>query len=123
MSKRTMYDDYKDKPCLWVTCENHGRFGHCIASGCNRPSPYRDEPRIKYEVKTTSLDDRSCHNCIHRFDLWRWDYSKSDVPKDLMDGFVCDLFAESGNLLWHVGRGENGQCECWERGDADGRRK
>lgn len=74
-----------------------------------------DAVALLKEQEETELCDRmrNCKNCANRYELWKWDYSQSGVPKKKMDGFICSAFASEGIMIWQVGNDGNGQCECW----------
>lgn len=56
----------------------------------------------------------SCMTCRHRFELEKWDYSRSGVPKEKVPGFVCDIFASEGLMVNMVGGNpEKDICECY----------
>ena len=54
-----------------------------------------------------------CVNCKYRKDLVKFDYSQGGCIHTKMDGFVCLLFINEGQVEWMYGTGDYGLCECF----------
>ena len=66
--------------------------------------------------KCEAFEAERCFNCRHRYDLELWEFDKvgsDELWKHPQEGFICDVFATEGVMLWHVGTNvENAMWEC-----------
>ena len=57
-----------------------------------------------------------CETCRNNLQLERWDYTKPNVPKEEMDGYVCLAFASEGLAVQMIGSDpETGRCEMFSQ--------
>ena len=47
---------------------------------------------------------QSCENCKHRFDLVQFRYLSNNGCEHIEEnGFICDIFASEGTMVWMTG--------------------
>lgn len=56
-----------------------------------------------------------CENCKHRFDLVQFRYYGNECEHIKESGFICDIFAYEGLMIWMTGNESefNQGCECF----------
>ena len=65
----------------------------------------------------------NCSDCAHRYRLENWHYHEAwnkgkygmEVKHTEMNGFICDIFANEGTMVWLTGECGVGGCEMYER--------
>ena len=58
----------------------------------------------------------NCSDCAHRYRLERLHYPKrGGCEHTEMNGFICDIFANEGVMVWLTGECGEGGCEMYER--------
>ena len=68
-------------------------------------------------------NEPTCADCVHRYRLENWHYHEAwnkgkygmEVKHTEMNGFVCDIFANEGTMVWLTGECGEGGCEMYER--------
>ena len=58
---------------------------------------------------------QKCENCKHRFDLEQFRYSSNGCEHIKENGFICDIFASEGTMVWMTGNESEFDygCECF----------
>ena len=61
-------------------------------------------------------NEPTCADCVHRYRLERLHYPKhGGCEHTEMNGFICDIFANEGTMVWLIGECGVGGCEMYER--------
>lgn len=58
---------------------------------------------------------QSCENCKHKFNLVQFRYSGNRCERIEENGFICDIFASEGTMVWMTGNESafDYGCECF----------
>lgn len=58
---------------------------------------------------------QNCENCKHKFNLVQFRYSGNGCEHIEENGFICDIFASEGTMVWMTGNESafDYGCECF----------